>query len=41
MGLGTVVAFVNGARRERVRARTAQGDFMTYLWVGFGVLVVC
>ncbi|WP_051718592.1 hypothetical protein [Hymenobacter sp. IS2118] len=43
MGLGTVASFVDGARRarrERERARTAQGDFMTYLWAGFGVLMV-
>ncbi|MBD2716012.1 hypothetical protein KBK19_13295 [Microvirga sp. STR05] len=41
MGLGSVAAFVNGARRvRRERVRTAQADFMVYLWGGFGVLMV-
>lgn len=41
MGLGTVAAFVNGARRSRrERVRTALGDFMVYLWGGFGVLMI-
>ncbi|MDF7809778.1 hypothetical protein [Hymenobacter sp. YC55] len=41
MGLGTVAAFVNGARRSRrQRVRTALGDFMVYLWGGFGVLMI-
>ncbi|MBC8084668.1 MAG: hypothetical protein H7Z21_15835 [Hymenobacter sp.] len=41
MGLGTVAAFVNGARRvRRERVRTAQGDFMRFLWAGFGVLII-
>ncbi|MBC8081918.1 MAG: hypothetical protein H7Z21_01795 [Hymenobacter sp.] len=41
MGLGTVAAFVNGARRgRRERVRTAQGDFMQFLWTGFGVLML-
>lgn len=41
MGLGTVAAFVNGARRRRrERVRTALGDFMVYLWGGFGVLMI-
>lgn len=41
MGLGTVLAFVNGARRgKRERVRTAQGDFMTFLWSGFGVMLL-
>ncbi len=41
MGLGTVLAFVNGARRgKRERVRTAQGDFMTFLWGGFGVMLL-
>ncbi|SMB87640.1 hypothetical protein SAMN00120144_1383 [Hymenobacter roseosalivarius DSM 11622] len=41
MSLGTVAAFVNGARRgRRERVRTAQRDFMTFLWAGFGVLML-
>ena len=41
MGLGTVAAFVNGARRgKRERVRTAQTDFMVFLWAGFGVLML-
>lgn len=41
MSLGTVAAFVNGARRgRRERVRTALGDFMTYLWAGFGVVML-
>jgi hypothetical protein len=41
MGLGTVAAFVNGARRaRRERIRTVQHDFMIYLWAGFGVLMI-
>jgi hypothetical protein len=41
MGLGTVATFVNGARRfRRQRVRTVQGDFMSFLWAGFGVLMV-
>ncbi len=41
MSLGGVAAFVNGARRgRRERVRTAQGDFMKFLWAGFGVLMV-
>ncbi|TGE21128.1 hypothetical protein [Hymenobacter metallicola] len=41
MGLGSVVAFVHGLRRgRRERVRTAQGDFMVYLWTGFGVLML-
>ncbi|HEX8329534.1 MAG TPA: hypothetical protein VF629_18495 [Hymenobacter sp.] len=41
MGLGTVVAFVHGVRRgRRERVRTAQGDFMRFLWAGFGVLLL-
>ncbi|UOQ73955.1 hypothetical protein [Hymenobacter cellulosilyticus] len=41
MGLGSVAAFVNGVRRgRREKVRTAQGDFMVYLWSGFGVLML-
>ncbi|WP_310398085.1 hypothetical protein [Hymenobacter sp.] len=41
MAGGTVAAFVHGARRERrERVRTAQTDFMVYLWAGFGVLML-
>ncbi|TGE16990.1 hypothetical protein [Hymenobacter elongatus] len=41
MGLGSVVAFIHGARRgRREQVRTAQGDFMVYLWSGFGVLML-
>ncbi|WP_375438359.1 hypothetical protein [uncultured Hymenobacter sp.] len=41
MALGAVAAFVNGARRgHRERVRTAQSDFMTFLWGGFGVLML-
>ena len=41
MSLGTVAAFVNGARRgRRERVRTALSDFMVYLWAGFGVLML-
>ncbi|HEX8426714.1 hypothetical protein [Hymenobacter sp.] len=41
MGIGTVVAFVNGARRgRRERVRTAQSDFMLFLWAGFGILML-
>lgn len=41
MTLGSVAAFVNGARRgRRERTRTVQGDFMKYLWSGFGVLML-
>lgn len=41
MGLGSVAAFANGIRRgRRERVRTAQGDFMTYLWAGFGVMML-
>lgn len=41
MGLGSVASFANGIRRgRRERVRTAQGDFMTYLWSGFGVMMV-
>lgn len=41
MGLGSVAAFVHGARRaRRERIRTAQQDFMIYLWTGFGVLMI-
>lgn len=41
MGLGSVAAFVNGVRQgRREKTRTAQGDFMVYLWSGFGVLMV-
>ncbi|WP_133274084.1 hypothetical protein [Hymenobacter radiodurans] len=41
MSLGAVAAFVNGVRRgHRERVRTAQHDFMTYLWAGFGVLML-
>ncbi|MCB2379349.1 hypothetical protein LGH70_17255 [Hymenobacter sp. BT635] len=40
MSLGSVVAFVHGVRRgRRERTRTAQGDFMVYLWSGFGVMM--
>lgn len=42
MGLGTVLAFVNGARRGRQERgrRTALADFMISLWTGFGVLML-
>lgn len=41
MGLGSVAAFIHGARRARQeRVRTAQQDFMIYLWTGFGVLML-
>ncbi|QNH61746.1 hypothetical protein [Hymenobacter sediminicola] len=41
MSLGAVVAFVHGMRRgRRERTRTAQGDFMAFLWGGFGVLML-
>lgn len=41
MSVGTVASFVNGARRgRRERVRTALGDFMVYLWTGFGVLML-
>ena len=41
MGLGTVVAFVNGFRRKRrEKSSTVQGDFLTFLWVGYGVLLL-
>lgn len=41
MSAGAVAAFVNGARRgRRQRVRTTLGDFMAYLWAGFGVLML-
>ncbi|UYZ61678.1 hypothetical protein [Hymenobacter weizhouensis] len=42
MGLGTVLAFVHGARRSKREQgrRTALGDFMVGLWAGFGVLML-
>lgn len=41
MGLGAVVAFGYGLRRgRRERVRTAQTDFLLFLWVGFGVLLL-
>ena len=41
MAGGTVVAFVHGMKRgRRERVRTAQGDFMRFLWAGFGVLML-
>ncbi|GAA4009924.1 hypothetical protein GCM10022408_22620 [Hymenobacter fastidiosus] len=41
MSLGSVAAFVHGFRRgRRERVRTAQTDFMIYLWAGFGVLML-
>ena len=42
MSLGTVLAFVNGARRSRQERgrRTALSDFMVGLWSGFGVLML-
>lgn len=41
MSVGAVVAFVHGMRQgRRERTRTAQGDFMAFLWGGFGVLML-
>lgn len=42
MSVGTVLAFVNGARRDKRErgVRTAIGDFMVGLWSGFGVLML-